>query len=341
MANGMNIMVCSHKSGPRSLLICLDSICHKTTDIQRMVAPAAYLLFYRRRSSVPLGGPHFQEIIERFDNQSSNGDEDLAGSGEDQRLGADSSHRGSSSALTGVGATRPLGPGSVGGIPMTRNPLNKGSLLSQAMVNPADIDAPPDYCDVITEDDGAPLLQGDAEMNDGIEMDGGLDDEAIDLGPYNDFPANRNTTFSPGNTALLGTWTFQNLETYTSATNPLTHNSETANDIDADERSDIVQHNSSASEGSIEARLQEFNDADVEGGDWEDPSPVPDIDEEAQMRIIDLHKDFLESGNNFGAGGFGNSAVFARVGVSDAQGSDGGDEEEAAEIHVDEGEGVN
>jgi len=74
-----------------------------------MVTPAAYLLFYRRRSSVPLGGPRFQSIMDKFDNASSGDDENMSEAGEGQRLDIGSSQIGSSSALSGAEATPLLG----------------------------------------------------------------------------------------------------------------------------------------------------------------------------------------------------------------------------------------
>ncbi|KAL2170558.1 hypothetical protein VTG60DRAFT_4666 [Thermothelomyces hinnuleus] len=78
-----------------------DSSVSKQKDTSRVVTSAAYLLFYRRRSKVPLGGPRFQEIFDRF-NQSALRD-DASDSGEGERLGQGSSQRGSPSALTGAG----------------------------------------------------------------------------------------------------------------------------------------------------------------------------------------------------------------------------------------------
>jgi ubiquitin carboxyl-terminal hydrolase 4/11/15 len=71
-----------------------------------VVTSAAYLLFYRRRSDVPLGGPRFQEIFDRFNNQAGP-DDAMSESGEGQRLGQGSSRRGSPSALTGAGPALP------------------------------------------------------------------------------------------------------------------------------------------------------------------------------------------------------------------------------------------
>ncbi|KAL2164269.1 hypothetical protein VTH06DRAFT_3485 [Thermothelomyces fergusii] len=78
-----------------------DSSVSKQKDTSRVVTSAAYLLFYRRRSKVPLGGPRFQEISDRF-NQAALRD-DASDSGEGERLGQGSSQRGSPSALTGAG----------------------------------------------------------------------------------------------------------------------------------------------------------------------------------------------------------------------------------------------
>ncbi|KAK4230885.1 UCH-domain-containing protein [Podospora fimiseda] len=63
-----------------------DTSVSKTQDPQKVVSSAAYLLFYRRRSEVPLGGPRFQEIFDKYDAGASE-------SGEEQRLGQGSSLR--------------------------------------------------------------------------------------------------------------------------------------------------------------------------------------------------------------------------------------------------------
>jgi ubiquitin carboxyl-terminal hydrolase 4/11/15 len=76
----------------------------KQKDVSRVVTKAAYLLFYRRRSDVPLGGPRFKEIFEAYDQQTNHSEE--SDSGEGQRLGQGSgSQRGSPSASTGAGRT--------------------------------------------------------------------------------------------------------------------------------------------------------------------------------------------------------------------------------------------
>ncbi|KAI6351222.1 hypothetical protein MCOR25_010065 [Pyricularia grisea] len=82
-----------------------DSSVSKQTNLARMVTSSAYLLFYRRRSEIPLGGPRFARIFDTYESNMENSDEDNSDSGEGQRLGTGSSLRGSSSALIGAEAT--------------------------------------------------------------------------------------------------------------------------------------------------------------------------------------------------------------------------------------------
>lgn len=120
---------------------------------ESVVSSSAYLLFYRRRSEVPLGGPRFQEIIAKYDypdEEQSSANE----SGEDQRLDANSSQRGSSSALTGAEVVRRRG-GSLTGIQTTME-------MSQD---------PPAYQEEM-ENDSIPLLLKDSAHNDVFDDEG-------------------------------------------------------------------------------------------------------------------------------------------------------------------------
>ncbi|KAL1899472.1 hypothetical protein Sste5346_002870 [Sporothrix stenoceras] len=83
-----------------------DSSVSKVNDTARVVSAAAYLLFYRRRSDAPLGGPRFAKIEERFRQEQATSDDDTSESGEGRRLGTGSSLIGSSSASKGAGAGR-------------------------------------------------------------------------------------------------------------------------------------------------------------------------------------------------------------------------------------------
>lgn len=79
----------------------VDSSVSKVKDPSQVVTNAAYLLFYRRRSSVPLGGPRFAEISAKF-NSRFDEDSEEAGSGDDQRVGGSSLY-GSSTGGKGTG----------------------------------------------------------------------------------------------------------------------------------------------------------------------------------------------------------------------------------------------
>jgi ubiquitin carboxyl-terminal hydrolase 4/11/15 len=301
--------------------------------LRRIVSSSAYLLFYRRRSPFPLGGPRFKEILESYDNPPEPSEEDTE-SGEDQRLVVDSSLHGSSSASIGVGAVHPPVGGSPGGV-MTRslNQLASGgvALPNPTTINPADLETPPSYQDALEDEDAAPLLASDAIMNDGLEIDGGVEDEAIDMS-YRGFETGRNTQ-----SLLSSTWNFSslhNLETDSTMVNPSGRNSDIGLD-DLDGRSDIVQNNSSASEGSRTRRNEEFDDAEPDE-EWTPPDPVPDVSEEDQMAIMDLHGDLLSM--NQGKR-YGDMDLEMEVKVPPEL-SDDGIEDEAAEIHVEEGEGL-
>lgn len=56
----------------------------QVSDPSAAISSAAYLLFYRRRSSEPLGGPRFKEIFEKFDNPTVDDEESATEMGDDQ-----------------------------------------------------------------------------------------------------------------------------------------------------------------------------------------------------------------------------------------------------------------
>ncbi|KAK2698709.1 hypothetical protein QWA68_002357, partial [Fusarium oxysporum] len=87
-----------------------DSSASPVSDPSTCITSAAYLLFYRRRSSTPLGGSRFGVISEKYKNSEENSEEEEEGGvGEGQRLGEGSSLNGLSSAGIGAAATRHLG----------------------------------------------------------------------------------------------------------------------------------------------------------------------------------------------------------------------------------------
>jgi ubiquitin carboxyl-terminal hydrolase 4/11/15 len=61
---------------------------------------------------------------------------------------------------------------------------------------------------------------------------------------------------------------------------------------DADIASDIVDDNSSVSSGTRRGRFEEFETADDDG--FEDPSPVPDMDEDQLASGVALQHEILE-----------------------------------------------
>ncbi|KAK5078953.1 hypothetical protein LTR64_002627 [Lithohypha guttulata] len=79
-----------------------DSHVSPVKDPEVVVQKNAYLLFYRRRSEDPLGGPNLEKILSEVDSEENleTQSRDASPSGEGQRLGG-SSHNGSSSALVG------------------------------------------------------------------------------------------------------------------------------------------------------------------------------------------------------------------------------------------------
>lgn len=292
----------------------LDSSVSKTKDPRSVVTQSAYLLFYRRRSDVPLGGSRIQQIVQDFDNPPESGEDDIAESGEEQGP-AGNTFRGSSGPLTGVGAAhhRP----------------NLGSASTDMMtINPSALENLPAYeAHEKNDEDAAPLLVGDALMNDGLHES--IEDEGIDLSDsgmnYN------NIEYGPLNESALNfknpAWNFSAIPGNSRGGNIV---SGTGSDMN-DAASDIVQNNSSASEGSIRGRIDDFTNA-IPDEDYIDQEPVPDLDEDAQLGFDDLHKDLSESNqaNQFAQPNF------------DFKISDENEEyeEPATDIHVEEGEGL-
>lgn len=122
----MSIMVCfpcPHNDGHHSTDTLSDSMTTRKQNPQQVVTSAAYLLFYRRRSPTPLGGPTFEKLLSKASNPSqestsqpaSRTESPSAPAGEDKRLG-DFSRIGSSSASRGAGAVHQAGNGGLAGL---------------------------------------------------------------------------------------------------------------------------------------------------------------------------------------------------------------------------------
>lgn len=238
------------------------------------MSPSAYLLFYRRRSDNPLGGSQMQQIVRDYDSQRERSGDESSESGEGQGLVANTSLRGSPSALTGVGAAR--------------HQPDHGSMDGEGTmtINPSALEKLPAYESHEEEDGAAPLLLRDAAINDGLGLHDSIEDEGIDLNPgYNEH----------SNSLLIQpSWTFGSLEEINSNSRGTHMISGTSSDV----ASDDVQHNSSASEGSIRGRLDDFENSVAEEEDnrpFVDQSPVPDLDELGQANALALQADLYET----------------------------------------------
>jgi ubiquitin carboxyl-terminal hydrolase 4/11 len=321
-------------------LTSVDSSVSEQKDTSRIVSSGAYLLFYRRRSDVPLGGHRFKEIVDRYNNPPESSEEDTE-SGEDQRLAVDSSFRGSASASIGVGAARLPAAGSAGAA-MTRpvNLLTSGgvALQSQTTINLADLENEklPPYQKNLDDDDAAPLIVDDAVMNEGIDMRGSMEDEGIEVNMgYDPYPSNQNV----GARLPVPSWSFSNLPYLDDTLSTDVHASGVNSDID-DNRSDIVQNDSSASEGEFSRRKDEFDNADLDD-EYRSPTPIPEVSEQDQLAIMDImdpHGGLM--GRAKRNGGYNEMDMGVELNVRPEL-SDDEVEPDAAEIHVREGEGLN
>ncbi|KAI0527778.1 hypothetical protein F5B22DRAFT_3774 [Xylaria bambusicola] len=151
-----------------------DSSVSKTST-DRIVDSSAYMLFYRRRSDVPLGGSRLHAILERFTEED---DDEMSGLGEGRRLGEGFSQNGSSSALQGAGVSHP--PGNHGG----NSNLSSRSIMSS-------------YAEDDKGDDDMPLLAS-SRFQSGHDI---AEDEGIELEDSDQ----RTQPFS------VNTWSFKNL----------------------------------------------------------------------------------------------------------------------------------
>jgi ubiquitin carboxyl-terminal hydrolase 4/11 len=200
--------------------------------------------------------------------------------------------------------------------------------MQMATVNPSALEELPAYQAHESNADAAPTMMGDAVMNDAlqasIEEDEGIGMDATMDNGYD--VQNYATNYNP---LGVSNWNFQALGMDNLGRNTRGQMvSGTGSDIDA--ASDIVQDNSSASAGSRQGRLDDFDNAIPEGDDgvFIDPSPVPDLDEDGQASVIALQHDLLESRNH--------GVMYPPFEVP--AGDELEVEEPATEIHIEEGE---
>ncbi|KAJ8071870.1 hypothetical protein OCU04_002178 [Sclerotinia nivalis] len=265
-----------------------DATVSQTQDLDKLVTRGAYLLFYRRRSSEPLGGKALQEITYSFDNISS----DEEGSGEGPRLGGNSSQHGSPSALEGVAVAhhQPDLPGSEDGEAMTT--VNQQDLEHGSNYDVLNQDMSVDYNNVAPNINQQPwswhrLNQNSPTFPSGAASEAG--GEAGSVGGSGDFEAG----------SLVG--------------------------------SDGIEHGSDPDEATKEQRGKEFSDA-IPDEEYHQEDYIPDTDHvgpstsEIMAKSTAMKKHIRAQQHNY------------EVPVDDIQGDQ--IEEPAAEIHVEEGEGL-
>jgi ubiquitin carboxyl-terminal hydrolase 4/11/15 len=205
-------------------------------------------------------------------------------------------------------------------------------------VNPQELEEQPSYQSHENDDDAAPLIVRDTEMDNGLDLHASIEDEGISVsGGYNTRHSNQCIgSFNNSN------WDFKALNELSNINRPNnTFISGTGSEIDCNDNSgvdldgsDIVQHDSCPSEGSLLGRLEDFNNAVPEGddGEYQPPSPVPDIDDDNQIDNLALHRDLLQMHSGGG--------ILPREFQVRAENEDEEIEEPATEIHVEEGEGL-
>ena len=164
--NGMLL----HLSGLDGLLTRADSHVSSRTGTKAIVTHNAYLLFYRRRSDQPLGGPLLSEIVTSSRNHeggdSASGSREPSPSGLGEGPLGGSSRNGSSSTFpsTEAGAIHHTGGG---GLATTRHATHHahGSTLAMNAENELDNDGLPSYSQVTEMDEAIDMREGGLDSN--------------------------------------------------------------------------------------------------------------------------------------------------------------------------------
>ena len=271
----------------------IDSHVSKRNDPQAVVTPAAYFLFYRRRSPLPLGGPILEKIVEDANNPppepestpASRSGSPTADSGEGKRLGG-SSRNGSSSALIVAGAAHRAGDG--GSAPQKHSRgASRGDANQQKsrgrMSNDDEDEQLPDY--------SASLPTGHQNItSDPMDVDESLGDENYQSA-YNGQPS----------------WSFDLLSgkpMSQQAAMPPGFRSDPEEDLFADDASMRAEGAGRSSPGMLsdqEDRLAQFEDNEIEnvpfvgperrGMRESAPPPSGEDDEDDDLPVIELHPD--------------------------------------------------
>lgn len=248
-----------------------DSSVSKQKSLSEMISSSAYLLFYRRRSDVPLGGPKLWQIIEEYDNKISRSEDEVFGTGEDQALVGNSSLHGSSSALTGAGALH--------------HHLLNGSHSTDFAVTTSDYDEPPPYRSHDENDEGSEILPSsnlNRALQESIEDEGFADGSEI---PYGKFGMHLNSNNFPG--GLIGSgWDFSGLDE-----DQENINAGSGTGSDDEISSERVQCDSCPSQTSIDDPYKDFEDLrnDDNNSSVDDVLSIADLNEEGNLTTSTMH----------------------------------------------------
>jgi len=177
----------------------------------------------------------------------------------------------------------------------------------------------PDYESHLDNDeDSTPLLLGDSAMNDNLRES--IEDEGIDMSMGYNSINYENLSSLPQATGIGGNWTFDAINA---------NSRQLISGTGSDAASDMVENQSSASQASLEQRIEDFDETeavDDDGNPFVEPSPVPDMDEDGQVAAIALRADLLESQMHYPGTQFDVTADDEQLEV----------EEPATEIHLED-----
>ncbi|KAL9102414.1 MAG: hypothetical protein Q9163_002435 [Psora crenata] len=213
---------------------------------ESVITSAAYLLFYRRVSSMPLGGPFFEQLMSAADIETPSASQPNSraaspSAGEGKRLD-DSPRNGSSSALREVGAAHQAGGG------------GRSGRTAQRQMGVTD-DEPPPYSTIYPKDMQTETLGGmDLDEDEGIGME---DSDRTDMRGGRAYgPFNQPHREEPA-------WSFDNLnsDSNNDLSAPILHLPPPNSDVDADDDRDSVKVGSATSDP--DHRMADF--ADDEG----------------------------------------------------------------------------
>ncbi|KKY20807.1 putative ubiquitin c-terminal hydrolase [Phaeomoniella chlamydospora] len=269
-----------------------DSHVSKRSDPQAVVTPAAYLLFYRRRSSRPLGGPALEKVVEDANNPPADNEESSPPSrsesppnesGEGRRLGG-SSRNGSSSALTAVAAAHRAGDGGSAQQKQSAGASHEDGSLQNSRGRMNDDQELPGY--------SVQLQAGERRLStDPMDVDEGLGDETAYGAPYSEGPS----------------WSFDMLSngrgvSRITAAPPSSFVNEEEDDLFADDastRAEVAGGSSVEALSDNEDRMGQFEEVESisftgprpRGTRESAPPPFGDEDDEDELSVVELRND--------------------------------------------------